>query len=127
MVDKPQWRRRRAAGLNAWWASKRQRTRSDSDALANKTYTSSGSLTHIQIWNVTTLTEAVRSLSWNSRPQRIALMGTVAFLPEKEKIEQVELEDGWQSLIPTRFSCDEEWHQVTDLKLINLCKPLSSV
>jgi len=35
-------------------------------------------------------------------------MGTVAFLPEKEKIEQLELEDGWQSLMPTRFSCGEK-------------------
>lgn len=50
----------------------------------------------------------MKSLSWNSRPQRIALMGTVAFLPEKEKIEQLELEDGWQSLMPTRFSCGEK-------------------
>jgi hypothetical protein len=40
---------------------------------ANKTYTSSGSLTQIQIWNVTTPTGTMRSLSWNSRPQRIAL------------------------------------------------------
>jgi hypothetical protein len=75
---------------------------------ANKTYTSSGSLTQIQIWNVTTPIETMRNLSWNSRPQRIALMGTVAFLPEKEKIEQLELEDGWQSLMPTRFSCGEK-------------------
>ncbi|KAG1888983.1 uncharacterized protein F5891DRAFT_1216029 [Suillus fuscotomentosus] len=29
MVDKPQWRKHHAAGLNAWWASKRQRTSSD--------------------------------------------------------------------------------------------------
>ncbi|OJA16843.1 hypothetical protein AZE42_03621 [Rhizopogon vesiculosus] len=75
---------------------------------ANKTYTSSGSLTQIQIWNVTTPEEPMRSLSWNSRPQRIALMGTVAFLPEKEKIKQLKLEDGWESLMPTRFSCGEK-------------------
>jgi len=74
----------------------------------NKTYTSSGSLTQIQIWNVTTPVEPMESLSWNSRPERIALMGTVAFLPEKEKIEQLHLEDGWQSLAPTRFSCGEK-------------------
>ncbi|KAG0699971.1 hypothetical protein DFH29DRAFT_934322 [Suillus ampliporus] len=52
----------------------------------------------IQIWNVTTPTESMRSLSWNSRPQRIALMDTV---PEKKKIEQLRLEDGWQSLMPS--------------------------
>lgn len=75
---------------------------------ANKTYTSSGSLTQIQIWNVTTPTESMKRLSWNSRPQRIALMGTVAFLPEIEKTEQLELQDGWQALMPTRFSCGEK-------------------
>ncbi|KAG1735315.1 uncharacterized protein EDB91DRAFT_1083769 [Suillus paluster] len=75
---------------------------------ANKTYTSSGSLTEIQIWNVTTPVEGMKRLSWNSRPQRIALMGTVAFLPEKEKIEQLHFEDGWQSQLPTRFSCGKK-------------------
>ncbi|KAG1861281.1 hypothetical protein F4604DRAFT_1788292 [Suillus subluteus] len=75
---------------------------------ANKTYTSSGSLTQIQIWNVTTPTKSMKSLSWNSRPQRIALMGTVAFLSDKEKEELLDFEDGWQSLMPTRFSCGEK-------------------
>ncbi|KAG1728484.1 uncharacterized protein EDB91DRAFT_1313711 [Suillus paluster] len=62
--------------------------------VANKTYTSSGTLTEIQIWNVTTPVEGTTSLSWNTRPQRIALMGTITFLPEKEKIEQLHFEDG---------------------------------
>ncbi|KAG1748352.1 uncharacterized protein EDB91DRAFT_1327650 [Suillus paluster] len=75
---------------------------------ANKTYTASGSLTEIQIWNVTTPVEGMKSLSWNTRPQRIALMGTVAFLPEKEKIEQLHFEDGWQLRLPTRFSCGKK-------------------
>lgn len=34
-------------------------------------------------------------------------MGTVTLLPEKEKIEQLQFEDGWQSQLPTRFSCGE--------------------
>lgn len=80
---------------------------------ANKSYTSSGSITEIQIWNVTTPVEGITSLSWNTRPQRIALMGTVAFLPEKEKIEQLGLEDGWQSQLATRFSCGKEASVVT--------------
>jgi hypothetical protein len=80
---------------------------------AKKPYTSSGSITEIQIWNVTTPAEGMRSLSWNTRPQRIALMGTVAFLPEKEKIEQLGLEDGWQSQLATRFSCGKEASVVT--------------
>jgi hypothetical protein len=78
------------------------------DALAaNKSYISSGSLTRVQIWNTTTPPEHMRILSWNTRPQRIELMGTVAFLPEKEKIKRLKLEDGWQSQLPTRFSCGE--------------------
>ncbi|KAG1850795.1 hypothetical protein DFJ58DRAFT_716748 [Suillus subalutaceus] len=80
---------------------------------ANKSYTSSGSITEIQIWNVTTPAEGITSLSWNTRPRRIALMGTVAFLPEEEKIEQLGLEDGWQSQLATRFSCGKEASVVT--------------
>lgn len=80
---------------------------------ANKSYTSSGSITEIQIWNVTTPAEGIMNLSWNTRPQRIALMGTVAFLPEKQKIEQLGLEDGWQSQLATRFSCENKASVVT--------------
>lgn len=80
----------------------------DDGLVANKTYSSSGSLTEIQVWNVTTPAEPMRSLSWNTRPQRVALMGTVAFLPESEKIKQLQFEDGWQSRLPTRFSCGEK-------------------
>ncbi|KIM89627.1 hypothetical protein PILCRDRAFT_812454 [Piloderma croceum F 1598] len=75
----------------------------------NKTYTSSGSLTTIQVWNVTTLTKRMENFSWNTRPQRIALMGTVAFLPEKERSDQLNYEDGWQLRAPTpRFACGEK-------------------
>ncbi|KAG2141415.1 uncharacterized protein EDB93DRAFT_1241772 [Suillus bovinus] len=88
---------------------------------ANKSYTSSGSTTEIQIWNVTTV-EGMTSLSWNTRPQRIALMGTVAFLPEKEKIEQLGLEDGWQSRLATRFSCGKEAAVVTIEVACDSCK-----
>ncbi|KAG1764514.1 hypothetical protein EDD22DRAFT_845810 [Suillus occidentalis] len=80
---------------------------------ANKSYTASGSITEIQIWNVTTPAEGIMSLSWNTRPQQIALMGTVAILPEKEKIEQLGLEDGWQSQLATRFSCGKKASVVT--------------
>lgn len=80
---------------------------------ANKSYIASGSLTKIQIWNVTTPAEDMMSLSWNTRPRRIALMGTVAFLPEKEKIEQLGLEDGWQSQLATRFSCGKKASVIT--------------
>ncbi|KAG1858178.1 hypothetical protein F4604DRAFT_1931207 [Suillus subluteus] len=32
-------------------------------------------------------------------------MSTVAFIAEKEKMEQLQLEESWQSKIPARFSC----------------------
>ncbi|KAG1722838.1 uncharacterized protein EDB91DRAFT_1174115 [Suillus paluster] len=35
-------------------------------------------------------------------------MGTVAFLPDKKKIEQLHFEDGWQSQLSTRFSCGKK-------------------
>lgn len=89
---------------------------------ANKSYTSSGSITEIQIWNVTTPVEGMTNLSWNTRPQRIALMGTVAFLPEKEKIEQLGLEDGWQSQLATRFSCGKEAAVITVEVACNSCR-----
>ncbi|KAG1850814.1 hypothetical protein DFJ58DRAFT_746375 [Suillus subalutaceus] len=38
---------------------------------ANKSYTSSGTITEIQIWNVTTPAEGIMSLSWNTQPRRI--------------------------------------------------------
>jgi hypothetical protein len=81
--------------------------------VANKTYSSSGSITEIQIWNVTAPAERMTSLNWNTQPRRIALMGTVAFLPEKENIEQLGLEDGWQSQLATRFSCGKEASFIT--------------
>ncbi|KAG1847091.1 hypothetical protein C8R48DRAFT_615858 [Suillus tomentosus] len=89
---------------------------------ANKSYTSSGSITEIQIWNVTTPVEGMTNLSWKTRPQRIALMGTVAFLPEKEKIEQLGLEDGWQSQLATRFSCGKEAAVITVEVACNSCR-----
>jgi len=35
-------------------------------------------------------------------------MGTIAFLPENEKIKQLQFEDGWQSQLSTQFSCGEK-------------------
>lgn len=73
------------------------------DMLAvNKSYTSSGDLSAIEIWNVTTPAERLTSLSWNTRPTRIALMGTVNFSPLADQ----GLEDGWQLREPTpKFWC----------------------
>jgi len=76
---------------------------------ANKTFKSSGSLTAIQVWNVTTPSERITSLSWNTRPERVSLLGTVAFLPDEERKQLFDLEDGWQLKPPTpRFPCGEK-------------------
>lgn len=75
---------------------------------ANKSYTSSGSLAAIQVWNVTTPTGRLTNLTWNTRPERLTLLGTVAFYPDEERREMLELMDGWQLFPPTpRFACGE--------------------
>lgn len=52
----------------------------------NKSYTGSGDLKKIEIWNVSsTNPRSLKRISWNSRPNRISLLGTVAFIPGTSK------------------------------------------
>lgn len=49
-----------------------------------KNYTGSGELDNIEIWNVSsTSPRSIKHISWNSRPQRVSLLGTVAFIPRR--------------------------------------------
>jgi len=77
---------------------------------SNKTFTSTGSLAAIEVWSVATPPRGeLESLSWNTRPQRIGLMGTIAFMPEEEMMTKLHREDGWQLSPPTpRFPCGED-------------------
>ncbi|KZT04771.1 uncharacterized protein LAESUDRAFT_283178 [Laetiporus sulphureus 93-53] len=72
----------------------------------NKTWTASGNLSEIQIWNVTSPAAPIESMSWNTRPERISLLGTVAWITHADRLHLPEFEDGWQLKPPTpRFEC----------------------
>ena len=48
---------------------------------AHKSYSSEGNVTAIEIWNLTSPEDSktLKSMSWNTRPARVSLMGTVNF------------------------------------------------
>ncbi|KAH9924181.1 uncharacterized protein B0H18DRAFT_955577 [Fomitopsis serialis] len=78
-------------------------------AEAGKTFTGSGNLLNIQVWNTSYPQQRMEGLSWNSRPERLELLGTVSWMPEKERMEKLEWEDGWQLKPQTpRFDCSEK-------------------
>ncbi|TFY69837.1 hypothetical protein EVJ58_g200 [Rhodofomes roseus] len=78
-------------------------------AEAGKFYTGSGNLLNIQVWNVSYPQQRMDSLSWNTRPERLELLGIVAWMPEKERMEKLDWEDGWQLKPQTpRFDCTEK-------------------
>lgn len=70
------------------------------DALihSSKSYVASGDVSTIEVWNVS-YTGVLHHMSWDNRPHRIALLGTVNFTSVKGY-------DGWQLRAPTpRFDC----------------------
>ncbi|KDQ06588.1 hypothetical protein BOTBODRAFT_246239 [Botryobasidium botryosum FD-172 SS1] len=76
---------------------------------SNKTFVSTGSLAAIEVWNVTAPPGKLEHVSWDTRPQRIGLLGTIAFMPEREMMKELHREDGWQLGPPTpRFACGGE-------------------
>jgi hypothetical protein len=54
---------------------------SDKLIAANKSYIAEGDVTAIEIWKVSTPTDpnSLKTMSWNTRPERLSLMGTVNF------------------------------------------------
>ena len=92
--------------LYSWYMEKPPNTRCYIDAVvpnaetlkaANKSYTGSGDLDNIQVWRVATPANS-KALSWNSRPERLALLGTLSFIhQEKTGI----LQDGRELRSPT--------------------------
>jgi N-acetylglucosamine kinase-like BadF-type ATPase len=53
----------------------------DQLAAGNKSYTAEGDITAIEIWKVSTPQDSasLKTLSWNTRPERLSLLGTVNF------------------------------------------------
>ncbi|KAJ7613289.1 hypothetical protein DFH06DRAFT_1109294 [Mycena polygramma] len=73
----------------------------------SKSYKSDGDITSIEIWNVTTPSnpKTLKTMSWNTRPQRVSLLGTVNFTSVETQRRDLEL-DGQQLRAPTpRFNC----------------------
>ncbi|KZT10489.1 uncharacterized protein LAESUDRAFT_673255 [Laetiporus sulphureus 93-53] len=71
-----------------------------------KTWTGSGNFTGIQVWNVTTPPGRITSMSWNTRPERVSLLGTVSWIPFQDRKGMFAYDDGWQAMDPTpRFNC----------------------
>jgi hypothetical protein len=82
-------------------------TSADKLATGNKSYTTEGDVTAIEVWNVSTPADrkSLKSMSWNTRPPRVSLMGTVNFTGQDVQNQTPEL-DGQELRWPTPlFNC----------------------
>ncbi|KIM74746.1 hypothetical protein PILCRDRAFT_92452 [Piloderma croceum F 1598] len=86
--------------INAWVPSP------DELVQGNKSYAAEGDVTAIEIWKLSNPDpESLRMMSWNIRPERLSLMGTVNFTSRYVQNSVHEL-DGQQLKWPTPlFSC----------------------
>ncbi|KAH7920212.1 hypothetical protein BV22DRAFT_1040106 [Leucogyrophana mollusca] len=72
---------------------------------SNKTYVAEGNVNAIEIWNVS-YSALPAALSWNTRPPRQSLMGTVNFAPPPEVSNPEDYRDGMELRPPTPlFDC----------------------
>lgn len=75
-------------------------------AKGGKSFVGSGDLYNIQVWNVSA-PQKLESMSWNTRPERVELMGIVAWLDERARMKVLDWEDGWQMKPQApRFPCN---------------------
>ncbi|KAJ7780713.1 hypothetical protein DFH07DRAFT_875512 [Mycena maculata] len=77
------------------------------DLTGRKSYTWDGDVTAIQIWNLSAPADrnALKTLSWNTRPSRLSLLGTVNFTDRAVQNGLGHL-DGQEIKAPTpRFDC----------------------
>ncbi|KAH7921605.1 hypothetical protein BV22DRAFT_1038486 [Leucogyrophana mollusca] len=71
----------------------------------NKNYVSEGDVSAIEIWNVS-YTDLPTELSWNTRPPRQSLLGTVNFAPPPDVYDPDDERDGMELRPPTPlFEC----------------------
>ena len=73
----------------------------------NKSYMAEGDVTAIEIWNVSTPADrkSLKTMSWNTRPERLSIMGTVNFTSHDIQEQTPEL-DGQELKWPTPlFDC----------------------
>jgi len=95
---KSAWRRCYIAG----WVSPPDRL-----VAGGKSYSAEGDVTAIEIWNVSAPADrrSLKSMSWNTRPQRLSLMGTVNFTSQLDQKRYRKL-TGQQLKLPTPlFNC----------------------
>lgn len=84
---------------------------------ANKSLIAEGDVSTIEIWNVTSQTdpELLTTMSWNTRPDRLSLMGTVNFT-SREIQNQIEVLAGQELKMPTPlFDCSGEVHLTVEI------------
>lgn len=75
-------------------------------AASTKPYVAEGNVSAIEIWNVTH-PGPLHSLSWNTRPQRVSLLGTVEFAPPP--VYDGHTQDAKELWTPTpMFDCSDD-------------------
>lgn len=85
----------------------------------NKSYLAEGDVGAIEIWNVTRHPSSFHSINWNTRPERVALLGTVNFTETVDTLDSAVETDGKELRAPTpRFDCSGEF----DLAVEIACK-----
>ncbi|KAJ6585350.1 hypothetical protein B0H19DRAFT_419233 [Mycena capillaripes] len=101
--------------LTAWVSSPEELAASHKSS-----YTSEGDVTALEIWNLSTPTnpKSLKSMSWNTRPARISLLGTVNFT-SRETQNRLGYLDAQEIKAPTpRFDCLGD----TEITVEVLCK-----
>ncbi|KAF8214934.1 hypothetical protein K438DRAFT_1954939 [Mycena galopus ATCC 62051] len=100
--------------LTAWVSS------SEELIAGHKSYTSDGDVTALEIWNLSTPANrnSLETMSWNMRPVRLSLLGSVNFT-SRETQNQLGHLDGQEIRAPTpRFDC----LGVTEITVEVVCK-----
>jgi hypothetical protein len=83
----------------------------------NKSYIAEGNVSAIEIWNVTSRTDPqlLKSMSWNSRPRRLSLMGTVNFTSHEIQ-NRIDHLAGQELKMPTPlFDCSSEVYLTVEI------------
>lgn len=84
----------------------------------NKSYIAEGNVSAIEVWDVTSRTDPqllLKSMSWNSRPKRLSLMGTVNFTSHEIQ-SRINHLAGQELKLPTPlFDCSNEVYLTVEI------------
>lgn len=84
---------------------------------SNKSYIAEGDITAIEVWNVTSPIDpqSLKTMSWNTRPKRLSLMGTVNFTDREVQNRIVDL-TGKELKMPTPlFDCSNKMNLTVEI------------